>query len=245
MGELARGVHDVGRGFAFLNAHPRLWGWVIAPAVVTLLLLAGVIVGVVLISDSLVSSAVSWLPSWFATTGGWLVRAIVVTGLVLGGLLVFVSVAGIVAGPFNELLSEAVEERLTGTRGPGFSLAAFARGAVMGVAHGLRRLLVTLLGIALLFALGFVPVVGSIAALVLGGYFAARGTAYDCYDAVLSRKDLAYGDKLAFLRTHRSRALGLGAAVAGLLLVPGLNLIALGLGSTGATLAAHDLRRRG
>ena len=34
---------------------------------------------------------------------------------------------------------------------------------------------------------------------------------------------------------------GIGAAVAGLLLVPGVNLIALGVGTTGATLAALEL----
>src|SRR4051794_22909242 len=145
MNELARGVRDVGRGFAFLNAHPRLWAWVIAPAAVTVVLLAGVIIAVVRIADSLVASAMSSLPSWFATTGSWLVWALVVTGLVLGGLLVFVSVAGLVAGPFNELLSEAVEERLTGAPGPAFSLVAFVRGAVMGIVHGLRRLIVTLI----------------------------------------------------------------------------------------------------
>jgi uncharacterized protein involved in cysteine biosynthesis len=47
-----------------------------------------------------------------------------------------------------------------------------------------------------------------------------------------------YRDKLAYLARHRSRTLGRGAAVAGMLLVPGLDLIALGLGAAGATVAA-------
>jgi len=92
------------------------------------------------------------------------------------------------------------------------------------------------------FALGFIPVVGTIAALVLGFWFAARGAAYDCYDAVLARRGMPYRDKLAYLERHRARSLGLGAVVAALLLVPGINLVVLGLGAAGATVAAHDAR---
>lgn len=240
MSELARGVRDISRGFGFLNRHPKLWGWVIAPAAVTLVILVGVIASIVTVADALVRAVTSWLPAAVADAGAWLVWSVVFVALVIGGLLVFVSIAGIVAGPFNELLSEAVEERLTGKRSPPFSLLAFVRGIVRGAWHSVRRLVVTLLAVVLLFVLGFVPVIGTIVALLLGGYFAARGAAYDCYDAVLSRRELPYREKLEYLKLRRGRSLGLGAGVAGMLLVPGLNLIALGLGAAGATLAAHD-----
>jgi uncharacterized protein involved in cysteine biosynthesis len=80
--------------------------------------------------------------------------------------------------------------------------------------------------------------------VVLGGWFAASGSAYDCYDAVLARRELAYADKLAYLARYRSRTLGLGAGVAGLLLIPGVNLVAVGVGAAGATLAALELDGR-
>jgi uncharacterized protein involved in cysteine biosynthesis len=86
-------------------------------------------------------------------------------------------------------------------------------------------------------------VIGSIAAVLIGGWLAARGAAYDCYDAVLARRSLSYGDKLAYLARHRQRTFGLGAAVAAMLFVPGLNLIALGVGAAGATVAAHAIER--
>jgi CysZ protein len=240
MSELGRGLGDVGRGFAFLNKHPRLWAWVLAPAAVTLLVLAGLIVLVLRIADRLVDWMTGWLPDAIAGASAWVVWAIVLAALVAGALLVFVSVAGVIAGPFNELLSEAVEERVTGKPGPPFSPTAFARSALRGLAHGLRRVAVALLGAVLLFALGFVPVIGTIAVLLLGGYIAARGAAYDCYDAILARRDLAYGTKTAYLAQHRGRTLGLGAAVAGMLVVPVLNLFALGIGAAGATLAVLD-----
>jgi CysZ protein len=197
-----------------LNKHPRLWGWVVAPAAVTLVLLVAMIIGVLRLADSLVARVSSWLPDAIAGVGGWVIWVIVIVALVIGGLLVFVSVAGIVAGPFNELLSEAVEEQVTGKRAPGFSIGAFATSALRGIGHGIKRVVLAILAALLVFALGFVPVVGTIAALLIGGYFTARGAAYDCYDAVLSRRDMPYDAKTAYLAANRNRTFGLGAVVA-------------------------------
>ena len=85
--------------------------------------------------------------------------------------------------------------------------------------------------------------VGTLAALGVAAWFAATAAAYDCYDAVFGRRAMAYRDKLAYLSRHRARTLGLGLAVAGLLLVPGVNLLALAIGSAGATLADHAIQR--
>jgi len=244
MSELSQGLHDLGRGFEFVKRYPSLWKWVVAPSVITLLLLVGAVVGVAALTEPLVSWVTSHLPSWLEAIAGVLLTIVVVIGLSLAALLVFVSVAGMIAGPFNELLSEAVEARLTGTPAAPFSLAAFLRGAVLGIVHGLRRLATALAGVLLMVALGFIPVVGTIAAAAIGLWLAGRGAAYDAYDAVLSRRELPYRDKLAYLDRHRSRTLGLGLAIAGMLLVPGLNLVALGLGAVGATLAAHELAAR-
>lgn len=241
MSELARGVRDVGRGFAFLNAHPRLWGWVIAPAMVSLIVLLALVIAVSRLLTQVVASLTAHLPSWLDGAASWGLSIIVGIALAVGAMFVFVTLAGLIAGPFCELLSEAVEVQLTGREGPPFSLARFLSDAATGIGHALRRLVGSIFGAIFLFALSFVPVVGTIAAVVIGSWFAARAAAYDSYDAVLARRALAYRDKLAFLHTHRSRTLGLGAAVAGLLLVPGVNLVALGVGAVAATLAAHDL----
>src|SRR5690242_14186256 len=116
MTDLVRGLRDLGRGLAFLNQHPRLWGWVIAPAIATLLLLGGVIAVVVMMAAPAVHAVERWLPDLGGVVS-WLEWTIVVGGLIAGAWLVFVNVAGLVAGPLCELLSEAVEERLTGRPG--------------------------------------------------------------------------------------------------------------------------------
>jgi len=241
---LLRGTGDVARGFRFLGAHPRLWWWVMAPAVITLAFIVGVIWTVLVISAPLVALVTGWAPDFMEPFAGALLRILAVAGLSVVGFLVYVSLSGLFAGPFCELLSEAVEERVTGTPSPPFSPIAFVRGLVLGVLHAARRLAVYLFALALALAAGsFVPVVGHLLGVGLGFYFAAHTAAYDCYDSVFGRRLWRYRQKQDFLRAHRGRTFGLGAAVAALLLIPFCNLVALGIGSIGATLATLDLER--
>lgn len=234
---LATGVGDVGRGLAALRARPALWKWLVAPAIATLLLVVGAVLGIAHAIDPLVGWLAGHLPGWLASIAGPVLRVLVVILLISAALFGFTALASAIAGPFCEQLSEQLEADLTGRPAPLFSLRAFLHGALLGAVHAVRRLVVALVGLVLMSLLGFVPVIGTIGVLLLAAWFAASAAAYDCYDAVLGRRAMAYRDKLAYLSRHRGRTLGLGLAVAGLLLVPGLNLIALGIGAAGATLA--------
>jgi CysZ protein len=239
--QFVSGVRDVGRGLDVLRAHPRLWKWLLAPAALALVLLVALIAGVVQLVDPLVAWVVAYLPSWLVGIASSLLTLMIVVGLSLCALVVFATVAGIVTGPFNELLSERVEAVLTGQPEAPFSWSAFLREAVRGALHSIRRLIASLVWLVIVFVVGLVPVIGTIAAFVIGGWLAARSAAYDSYDSVLARRAMAYRDKLAYLARHRQRTFGLGTVVAGLLLVPGVNLIALGLGAAGATVAVHAI----
>jgi CysZ protein len=237
MRELARGAHDVSRGLAALRRFPSLWRWLVAPAALTLVILVAIIATIAHFFSAVLGPVEAHLPSFIASVAGTLLAVLVIAGLAMGGLLVLATVAGVISGPFNERLSEHLEAKLTGRPSPPFALSSFVHELARGATHAVRRVAVAIAGTVFVIALGFVPGIGSAAALVLGFYFAARATAYDCYDAVLGRRAISYRAKLAYLEQHRSRTLGLGAATAAMLLVPGLNLIALGLGAAGATVA--------
>jgi len=242
MTQLATGVGDLGRGLAALRAHPALWKWLVAPAIVTLLLVAAAVFGIVHAIDPVVGWVTAHLPGWLASVVGPVLGVLVVGVMIAAALFAFTAIAGVVAGPFCERLSEHLEAELTGRPPSPFSLREFIHGALLSVVHAARRLVAAVVALALVFALGFVPVVGSIAAVAVAVWFAATAASYDCYDAVFGRRMMAYRDKLAYLARHRGRTLGLGLAVAGLLLVPGLNLIALGVGAAGATVADLAMR---
>jgi CysZ protein len=246
--QLLAGTRDLARGARFLSAHPRLAWWVAAPALLTVLALAAAVWCGAALAAHLAALATSLLPGWLGWLSvpvTWLVGVAAAVGLTAVGFLVYVSVAGLLAGPFCELLSEAVEEIATGAPAARFSVVAFARGALLGLAHALRRLVVYLVALLALFAAGaLVPGIGPFLAAAGGIYLTASTAAYDCYDAVFGRRLWRYRDKRAFLRTHRGRSLGLGGAVALLLAIPLVNLFALGIGSVGATLAVLDLESR-
>lgn len=240
---LVRGAADAARGARFLLAHPRLWKWVIAPFVAAAVLLGVAIWAMFGWLASLSGSIESRLPDWLGAVAG-VIEIFLLLLLLLIGYFVYVSVVSLISAPFNEFLSEDMEEILTGETGPSFSLFAFVRDLIVGIIHGLRRLILYLFIVALLFLLGLlVPVVGSILAAVIGMWMTARFAAYDAYDAVWARKNWPYRAKTGYLAEHRARTTGLGAAISLLLLVPIVNFLALSVGAAGATLAYLDQSR--
>jgi CysZ protein len=241
MSDVARGVYDATRGGRFVLARPRLWVYIAAPAVVTLLILIGVIAGAVALAGPPLAALAAALP------GAWAERIVEVAltvVLAVASFTVFLSVAAMIAAPFNEMLSEKIEEEVAGKPGEGFRPLRFLVDLVVGIAHAVRRVvLYLLLVLALLIMSAVIPVIGAIVAAALGAYVTASFAAYDAYDAVWARRRWRYTDKVAYVKQRRWRAIGLVGVVAALMLVPGLNLVALSMGAAGATLAFLDEER--
>jgi CysZ protein len=235
MREFARGVVDGVRGALYVASHPRLWIWIVLPAVVAAIILivaVGWIVGAVAAPIATLSAL---LPGEWADNVLRIASTIV---LEVASVSIFVSLAALIAAPFNEMLSEAIEERVTGVPAPRFRLLGFLVDVAIGIAHAARRVAVYLITMGILLVVGaIVPVAGPVIAAVGGAIATARFASYDAHDAVWARRRLRYRDKVAYLRAHRWRTLGLGAVVAGFLVVPGLNIVGLSIGAAGATLA--------
>lgn len=235
------GFKDFFRGLAAVARRPRLWVWTALPAVITLAILAGVAWLGLSVLDTPVERLVAPLPD---AIEGWVAQildVLLIALVVIAGYFVFFAVATVLAAPFNEMLSESLEVELTGVEPPGFSALTFVRDLFVGIAHAGRRTGGYLAAVSAVFFIGMlIPVVGPLIATAATAWLTARAAAWDAMDAVFARKGASYDDKRAVLRRHRRRWLGLGAAIALLLLVPGLNLVALSAGAAGATLLAHD-----
>jgi len=210
--------------------------WVILPAILIGLVLFFTIAALVAVVSPWIAAITSFIP------GQWAERLLeVVAGIILAiaSLSIVLSLAALIAGPFNEMLSEAIEERITGVPGGKFKLGHFLYDALIGAIHALRRITVYLFLMGLLLLTGvLVPVIGTALAAIGGAILTARFASYDAYDAVYARRRMPYKAKMAALNANLSRSMGLGAVVAALLLVPGLNLLALSIGAAGATLAS-------
>jgi CysZ protein len=241
LGELVLGVYDGLRGAAYLAAHPRLWKWVLAPAIVAVVLLI-VVVGAIL------SALGPWIVALAALVpGAWadnVLRFVAGVALAIASVSIFISLAALIAAPFNEELAESIEEHVTGVAGPRFSLIRFSVDLAIGIAHAARRVFVFIVVMGSLLVVGIaVPVVGTLVATVLGAIATARFASYDAFDSIWARRRYRYRAKVSYLRTNRWRTLGMGAVVGVMLVVPGLNLIGLAVGATAATLRVIDQER--
>lgn len=239
LGELAGGVSDGLRGAGYLVRHPRLWIWVLLPAVVAAILLILVISWLMSLLSSPIDSLARLVPFDWA---GSVLKVAATVALVFGSICVFISVASLIAAPFNEMLSESIEEKLTGVPGPRFHLLRFLHDVGLGMLHALRRIIVYLVVMGSLLLLGLIiPVVGSIIAAAGAWIATARFASYDAYDAVWARRHWRYRAKVQYLEINRWRTLGLGAVIAVFMLVPGVNLIGLSIGATAATLRVVEV----
>jgi uncharacterized protein involved in cysteine biosynthesis len=215
--ELVDGVLDAARGAAYLARNPALLKYVVGPAIVVAL------VGAVTLGPVLAIVGAIGIVGW--------------TSLAIACVTVAVAIAMLISGPFNEMLSESIEQREAGVTPPAFDAARFIADVAISITHAARRGLAHVVFlIGLLIVARFVPVVGATLAAIGSAWVAARFASYAAYDAVWGRRRWRYRDKTAYLRGDRWRTLGLGAVVAAMFVVPGINVVGLAIGSAGATL---------
>ena len=243
IGQLVLGLYDGLRGAAYLARHPRLWVWVIAPAILAAIILIMVVGSVLGMLSGPIAALAAYLPGSWADNVLKLIAGVV---LAIASISIFVSLAALIAAPFNEELSESIEEQETGVPGPKFRLVRFLIDLVVGIAHAVRRVTVYVIVMGTLLVVGVVvPVIGTAIATVLGAIATARFASYDGFDAVWARRRWRYRQKTAYLREHRWRTLGMGAVVAAVVVipVPGLSVVGLAIGATAATLRTIDQDR--
>ncbi|GAB3297191.1 EI24 domain-containing protein [Parasphingorhabdus pacifica] len=234
------GTRTLGAGFGMLLRAPKLLLLGAVPALIsTLVLLAGW--GALLYySGDLVMAVTPFAGDWSAM---WrqLLRIMVGVVLVGAGLLLgavsFIALTLLIGGPFYEHIAERTEERLgLDTSDDG---AGWARSAARGIRDSIQLVLIVVVGALLLFALGFVPVLGQIAAPVLGVLFGAWMISLEMVGVVFQRRGMTLGERHRALRRDRARALGFGIPTYLLCLVPVAQLVVVPSAVVGGTILAH------
>ncbi len=162
---------------------------------------------------------------------------------VVGGALAL-ALTSVIAAPFNDLLSEAVEKIAAGREGNPFSLAALAKDLVRSLRLELTKIVVYLaVMVPLLFASFAVPVVGQALYTAFGFVFTALYFAIDYVDWPASRRGHGIRWRARFAQRNLLPMLGFGTAVWALLFIPVLNLFLMPAAVAGGTLLFLDLER--
>ncbi|MCQ0022595.1 EI24 domain-containing protein [Streptomyces somaliensis DSM 40738] len=242
-------MRDLGKGFGFLlqgqrwvGRHGRWFGFGLLPGLVTLVLYAAALVGLLYGAGDLTGWATpfadGWSSHWRNLFRGFLTALLFVLALFLA-VVTFTAVTLLVGQPFYESLSEAVD-RSEGGRVPESGLP-FWRGLWISARDSLRVVLRVASYGVLLFALGFVPVIGQTVVPVLGfcvsGYFLTE----ELTAVALQRRRLGLKERLRLLRGHRMMALGFGVPLTLAYLVPFVAVFLMPGAVAGATLMAREL----
>lgn len=241
LNKFSSGFYYPFRGGRFLLAHPRLLRFVLFPFLVNIAVFS---VAVYLGLGFFNQTVTTYLPqaeAWY-----WLLLYYVLwlAAVVLTAVLVFFgfSVAGnLIAAPFNDLLSERVEEVLTGgRREESFSLAVFFRDTRRTLGVETRKMGLFVLGMLLLLLLNLVPVLGTFLYALLSVLLTLFFLAVEYTGFVFSRHRLDFRLQRRYIFARKALLLGFSSGVLALLAIPFLQLLCIPAAVAGATLLCND-----
>ncbi|MFB6839296.1 EI24 domain-containing protein [Streptomyces sp. NPDC056361] len=243
-------MRDLGVGFKYLlqgqkwvGRHGRWFGFGLLPGLVTLVLYAGALVGLGYGADDLAAWATpfadDWTSPWLGIFRGTLTALVFSFGFFLA-VVTFTAVTLLVGQPFYESLSEEVD-RSEGGEVPESGLPLW-RELWISARDSLRVVLRVAFYGVLLFACGFIPVVGQTVVPVLGFCVSGFFLAEELTAVALQRRGVELKERLRMLRGRRLAALGFGVPLTLAFLVPFVAVFLMPGAVAGATLMVRDLR---
>jgi CysZ protein len=240
--EFLAGIGTFFRGFGLWASSPRVMLLGAVPALIVGVFFAGVVVLLVAFLPELASALTPFADAW---TDPWrsLARVAVGTAVLLLAVVVLVAaytaVTLTVGDPFYERISRAVERRLGDA--PEERDEPTWTSIRRAVADGLRLFASSALVGVLVFAVGFVPVVGAIIAFViaalLGGWLLAVELTGYAFDA----RGIPLAGRRRTLHEHRARSIGFGMVAYLLFLVPVAAVVVMPTAVSGATLLSREV----
>ncbi|WP_405010829.1 EI24 domain-containing protein [Kitasatospora sp. NBC_01539] len=242
MRDVAAGIGYLFKGQRWVARHARWWGFGMIPALIALVGYVAAMVALVVWSGDLADWATPFADDWTSPWQGLLRGALAAAAVVVGGLLsvvTFTAVTLLVGQPFYESLCEKVDETEGGA--PAKPDVPLWRELLVSARDSLSVLLrVVAIGV-LLFAGGFLPVVGQTVVPVLGVLASGYFLTVELAAVALQRRGIPQRDRLRLLRSRLGLTVGFGAPLVLLFLVPFLTVLAMPGAVAGATLLARDL----
>lgn len=150
----------------------------------------------------------------------------------------FVSVGLILSAPFNDILSAAVEEKLTGRAlkrdMPMWEFVKFT------MTNESKKISLVAIIQASLFIVNLIPGAGQVTFVVLSATFISFVMAYEFTGYTLDRKGYSFAEKRMFILSRFGRAMGFGALAGVISLVPVVNFLLMPVSVAGGTVFAVE-----
>jgi CysZ protein len=223
------------RGIAYFLARPALWKYFAAAFAINVVLFA---ILVYLFIEHRTELVDALLPArwwgWLRAGLGWLLTL----GVAIAGLFLFTIVGNILAGPFLDAMTERILRELGETLPPPRgTLRALGRSVVNQI---LKLVFFGAVQLALLL-LHLIPGVGTVLHPILSTLVAVAFLGFEYLDYPLDARHLSVPARFAWLWRHPGEALGFGAVLFPVLLIPFVGYACLPLAVAGASLLAHQV----
>jgi CysZ protein len=228
--DIVTGTQTLAKGIRLLN-RPGVRVYVVMPLLINLILFAGLIWLGYRQFNPFVEWLMSFVPGFFDFLE-WLIWLFFGTLAAVTVFFAFTPVANIVAAPFNALMSEKIEEILTGKAN--VSNTSFSEMAINSIKSQLGKLIYILLWTAGLFLVSIIPLVNLIAP-VLWVIFGSWLLSLEYLDYPMGNHDLNFDEQKNVLAQKRGLSLGFGGAVMIMTSIPVVNFFAMPVAVAAAT----------
>ncbi|SEA81976.1 CysZ protein [Desulfuromusa kysingii] len=229
------------RAFKFFRRKPSLLKYLAIPFFVNLLVFT---VTVYFGLDFFQGLLEAYAPSTDVWYGIFLYYLAWTFGLLMTIVVVFFSftvIGNLIASPFNELLSERTEGVIIGVHDDTpFSLGRFLKESKDAMLVEMKKMLVLVLCMVLLFGINFIPVIGSVLYAILAPAFTLFFLAVEYMAFVLMRKQLSFAEQRRYIFRHPVLMLGYACGVFCMLAIPFIQFFCIPLAVVGATLLWCD-----
>jgi CysZ protein len=212
------------RSIKFFFSHPKLITYSIAPIIINIIIYGSVFFFTYM---WLFGSAGKWLGIDEPGAGFWL-QFLHTALLIIGFLLLlficyllFITIGNLITAPFNEELSQRVEEIAAGMAG---HKMGFWEDAYISIKGEAEKIVFYLFFLFLIFLLNFIPLAGSAISAVLGTIFSFFYNALDYLDYPMTRKKMKFRQKLKVTRSGKLVTYGFGAAAFLMMFLPVVNV---------------------
>lgn len=239
MNQTIESVKAYGKAMPLMN-ELKLWQYFIVPITISIITFIGIGLAAYGLSDNLGAFiAKAWVWEWgsetFRTVSDILAALVIITF----GLLLYKYIVMALSAPFMSPVSEKIEAHYTGIQHDyrkTSNTSQLIRAIKINVRNLLRELVITIP----ILILGFFPVIGIVAPLILfvvQAYFIGFGN----MDYTLERQ-YNFKESVAFVKRNRGSAIGNGAVFLGVLVIPVIGfIIVLPLAVTAASIQTLNI----
>lgn len=220
---------------ARLLTEPGLRLFIIVPFMVNLLIFSVLSYLAIDLFSFYLNELLTHLPAWMVEFMRWMISLLFGLAMVITLGYTFTLIANLIAAPFNGLLAEKVELRLTGEAPPPESLPAMTLRTIGRELRKLAYFLPRTLGLLLLCAiLFFIPLLNLLIP-VIGFLWTAWCMAIQYIDYPMDNHQTSFQQLKKQLAQEKTSSYSFGTCVALLNMVPGINLFVMPVAIAGAT----------